>query len=126
MARGRVRLDELISESGLDEDTGLTLLIHSGLEFEELDGFVPRSKLARVRKALNLQRQPGSSDLEIRSLAAIAGKSEAEVRELLFEAGVIGKRRIKYLPHRAVKKAEIALGLRKSPEVIAKAAARKA
>src|ERR1043166_4633692 len=126
MARGRVRLNELINEAGLDRETALISLYDSGVEFSTSSEFVPRSKLAQVRKALNLQRHPGSSDLEIRSLAAIAGKSEAKVRELLFEAGVIAKRRIKYLPHRAVKKAEIALGLRKSPEAIAKATARKA
>jgi death-on-curing family protein len=126
MSRGRVRLSELIDEAGIDSDAALLSLLDSDLEVRNTDEFIPKSKLARVRKFLALPRQPSNSQLEIRTLAIGSGKTEAEVRDRLFEAGLIEKRRLKFLPRTAHMRAQEVLGLRKSPQAIAISLARKA
>ncbi|MFN2492107.1 MAG: hypothetical protein ABR501_04390 [Pyrinomonadaceae bacterium] len=94
-------------------DSALISLMDSDIQLESADDKVPKSMLARVRSVLALPRQPPKSQIEVRTLAETSEKSESEVRELLHKAGLIDKRRLKYLPRNAITKAEELLGLKK-------------
>lgn len=113
MSRGKVSLNTLIDEGGLDVETTILLLMDDDLHFDRANRVVPKRMLARVRSTLGLPRKPAQRKFEVNKLALASGRSESEVRDLLHNAGLIEKRRLKYLSRNNLKEAEAVLGLRK-------------
>lgn len=118
MARYRAAVATLAKEAGLDVETTVLILMEAGFQVQSWDTVIPKSSMARARASLNLPTKPlGASLREVRSLAERAGKDEGTVRDLLFGARILRKKRLKWVPSGLLRRAEETLGLVKSQSV---------
>ena len=112
MARHRAPVSDLAREAGLELDEALLILMEAGFSVEENDCTISKKWMSRARSALALPRRPDHAlRCDVAALARRASLQESDVREALFRAGLLKKRRLKRLPRDLLGRGEIALGL---------------
>lgn len=111
MPRKRVKVSQLAIEANCPLDEAITLLQTASIAVRSKSDYVPKNKFTLARVALGLKRR-GLDERTISSLVARTEFTEAGVRKLLLEAGVLKKNRLIRLTAAQYRRAELILGIR--------------
>jgi death-on-curing family protein len=108
MSRSRIALRALASEADLDLDEALILLWDAGIDVEDPEDMIPRSRVAAARRALDL---PSARDLaSVEFLARATGVDVSVATSKLHDAGITPTAQGR-LPRGSLAKARKVLGV---------------
>jgi death-on-curing family protein len=115
----KIQVKDLAAEARADITDVILTLIYAGISVENPDDYIPNNKIREAREALKIPQQLSKKDLsEVTNLALKEGLEENIVRDLLINAKILRKRRLKRIPNPLIGKAIITLKIYKGEEEV--------